>query len=155
MNLPAKGIEGPGGAVPHFSAQRPDHLRPDELGDDELDLAVDSLGRKLHSARRMLFLATVARLLLLAVMLFAGFAILAFGPAPFLEFIEGQRRVATTWDVFVWWVGILALASLIVALLLQASRRRRRRAAGWRHRVEDLDRRLAVALAERNRRRTR
>jgi hypothetical protein len=151
---PGNGLPiGPAGAAPHFSAQRPDHSRPELLSDDELSRAVDSLKRKLHSARRMLALANGARIVFFAAMLGLGFAFLALGPAPFLELIEGQRDLATPWDVFVWWAVILAIVSFGGALLVQAARRRRRQATGWKHRVEELDRRLDQARDEQNRRR--
>lgn len=146
------GFIGPPGASPHFGAQRPDHSPPELLGDDELALAVDSLRRKLHSARRMLVFANAARAAFFAAMVLAGFALLAAGPAPFLELIEGQRVLATTWDVFAWWFGVLALVSLLGAAAVQMARRRRRRAAGWQHRVEDLERRLAHATHEQEKR---
>jgi hypothetical protein len=149
LNQAGKGLEiGPTGAVPHFAAQRPDHSPPDTLSDDELARAIDSLERKLRSAKRMLTLANSARLLFFGVLLVGGFAILIVGPAPFLELAEGQRTLATTWDVFAWWFAVLAIASVAGALAIQAARRRRRRAAGWRNRVEDLDRRLTEALQE-------
>lgn len=79
---------GPAGAVSHFGAQRPDHSPPPELlGDDELARAIDSLRRKLASARRMLVIANFARLTFLLTVLAGGFAILWAGPAPFLELI--------------------------------------------------------------------
>ena len=145
---------GPSGATPHFAAQRPDHSPPELLGDDELARAIDSLQRKLRSARRMLAVATMARVTFFGVMLMAGFAILWAGPAPFLELIQGQRVLATTWDVFAWWFAVLAIASVVGALLTQASRRRRRRAAGWQHRVTDLERRLGEATRVLDARRT-
>jgi len=143
---------GPGGATPHFSAQRPDHSPPELLGDDELARAIDSLHRKLSSARRMLAIANFARLTFFLAMLLAGFAILWAGPAPFLELIDGQRMLATTWDIFAWWFAVLAIFAIIGALAVQASRRRRRRAMGWRHRVADLERRLADATRVRDER---
>jgi hypothetical protein len=115
------------------------------LGDDELTRAISTLARKLSSARRMLVLANTARLTFFLVMLLGGFAILWAGPAPFLELIEGQRALATTWDVFAWWFAVLALFSVGGAFAMQAARRRRRRAAGWQHRVADLERRLKEA----------
>ena len=136
---------GPSGATPHFGAQRPDHSPPELLGDDELARAIDSLERKLRSARRMLRLAMMARVSLLGVMLLTGFAILWAGPAPFVELMQGERVLATTWDVFAWWFAVLAIASVVGAILTQASRRRKRRAAGWQHRVADLERRLGEA----------
>jgi hypothetical protein len=140
--------------VPHFGAQRPDHSPPELLGDDELARAIDSLQRKLRSARRMLAVATMARVTFFGVMLVSGFAILWVGPAPFLELIQGQRVLATTWDVFAWWFAVLAVASVVGALLTQASRRRRRRAAGWQSRVADLERRLGDATRVLDSRRT-
>ena len=132
--------------MPHFSAQRPDHSPPELLDDDELVRAIDSLHRKLASARRMLVIANFARFTLFLAMLLGGFAILWAGPAPFLELIEGQRILATTWDVFAWWFAVLALFVVIGGFATQASRRRRRRAAGWQHRVADLERRLDEAV---------
>jgi hypothetical protein len=144
---------GPPGAAPHFGAQRPDHSPPELLSDDELARSLDSLNRKLHSARRMLAFANTARLVLFAVMLAIGFSLLAFGPAPFLELMQGERVMATTWDVFVWWIVILIIVSFGGAFMLQVGRRRRRLAKGWKHRVEDLDRRLTEARDEQYRRR--
>lgn len=60
---------------------------PELLGDDELARAIDSLRRKLASARRMLVIANFARLTFLLTVLAGGFAILWAGPAPFLELI--------------------------------------------------------------------
>lgn len=131
--------------MPHFSAQRPDHSLPELLDDDELARAIDSLRRKLASARRMLAIANFARLTLFLAMLLGGFTILWAGPAPFLELIEGQRTLATTWDVFAWWFAVLALFVAIGAFAIQVSRRRKRRAVGWQHRVADLERRLDKA----------
>lgn len=143
------------GATPHFLAQRPDHSPPDTLSDDELARAIDTLQRKLQSARRMLAVATIARggfYLLIAV---AGTAILTLVPVPFRELAEGQRALATTWDVFAWWFAVLALASVLGATAIQATRRRRRRAQGWRSRVADLERRLGHALDVQQERRLR
>lgn len=144
---------GPTGAIPHFAAQRPDHSPPETLSDDELARAIDSLERKHRSAKRMLVLANGARLLFIGLLLAGVFAVLIVGPAPFLELAEGQRALATTWDVFAWWFVVLAIASISGALAIQAARRRRRRAAGWRNRVEELDRRLAEARQEQRARR--
>ena len=143
---------GPSGAVPRFSAQRPDHSPPALLDDDELARAIDSLRRKLASARRMLAVSNFARLTFFLGMLVGGFAILWVGPAPFLELIQGQRVLATTWDVFAWWFAVLAIFTIIGAFATQASRRRRRRAEGWQNRVTDLERRLGEATrAQRDR----
>lgn len=141
---------GPSGAVPHFSAQRPDHSPPELLDDDELAHAIDSLRRKLASARRMLAIANFARFTLLLAMLVGGFAILWAGPAPFLELIEGRRVLGTVWDVLGWWFLVLALFVVIGGFATEVSRRRRRRAAGWQHRVEELERRLDDAQRTRD-----
>jgi len=136
-------------------AHRPDHSSPELLGDDELARAIDSLTRKLHSARRMLTIAASARYGFYALIAIGGISILGLLPLPFRELAEGQRALATTWDVFAWWMAILALASVLGAVMTQSSRRRRRRAMGWRSRVDDLERRLEHAqrvLAERKRR---
>jgi hypothetical protein len=155
-NQAGKGIAvGPTGAVPHFAAQRPDHSPPDTLSGDELARAIDSLERKHRSAKRMLMLANGARLIFFGLLLAGGFAILIIGPAPFLELVEGQRTLATTWDVFAWWFAVLAIASIAGALAIQAARRRRRRAVGWKHRVGELERRLAEAMQEQAARRAR
>lgn len=116
------------------------------LGDDELARAIDSLSRKLRSARRMYAIATGGRVAFWVVMVTAGFALLASGPAPFVELIQGRRALATTWDVFAWWFVVLLIVSLAGAAAVQAARRRRRRAQGWKQRVADLDRRLAEAM---------
>lgn len=137
---------GPPGPSPHFSAQRPDHSPPELLGDDELARAIDSLTRKLRSARRMLALASAARLALYGTIIAGGVALLMLGPIPFSELVEGERALATTWDVFAWWFAVLALVSVLGAIAAQASRKRRRRVYGWRARVEDLERRLDDAL---------
>lgn len=125
------------------------------LGDDELARAIDSLTRKLRSARRMYTLATGGRIAFWIAMVAVGFALLASGPAPFVELIEGRRLVATTWDVFAWWFVVLLIVSLAGAAAVQAARRRRRRAQGWKQRVAELDRRLADALAVQHDRRQR
>lgn len=136
-------------------AHRPDHSSPELLDDDELARAIDSLTRKLHSAQRMLTLATAARYGFYALIAVGGLAILALVPLPFRELADGQRALATTWDVFAWWMAVIALASVLGAVATQASRKRRRRAKGWQSRVEDLGRRLDHAsrvLADRDKR---
>lgn len=146
---------GPAGAIPHFMAHRPDHSSPELLGDDELARAIDSLTRKLHSARHMLTIVRSARYGFYALIAIGGISILMLLPVPFRELAEGQRALATPWDVFVWWAAILVLASVLGAVVTQSGRQRRRRAMGWRSRVEELERRLDHAqrvLAERTRR---
>ena len=126
-------------------AHRPDHSPPELLGEDELARAIDSLTRKLHSARRMLSIATTARYVFYLVTGVGGIAILTLLPLPFQELAEGQRALATTWDVFAWWFAVLALATVLGTAVTQSSRRRRRRTMGWRARVNDIERRLAHA----------
>ncbi len=134
--------------MPHFQAHRPDHKPPSTLSDAELAHAIDSLTRKLYSARRMLAVATTARLTLYALIVIFGIAILTLIPVPFRELAEGYRALATTWDIFAWWFALVAIASVLGAVAVQASRRRRRRAAGWRARVEELERRRDEAVQE-------
>jgi hypothetical protein len=141
--------------VPHFARQRPDHSPPELLSNDELDLAINTLDRKLRSARRMFVVATATRYGAFAAATITGVWLMAFGPAPIVEFLQQRRTLVTTWDVFAWWFAGLALTSLGGALAVQAIRRRRRRAAGWKHRMQDVERRLADAIAEREARRTR
>lgn len=136
---------GPPGPTPHFSRHRPDHSPPDLLSDDELARAVDSLARKLHSARRMLVVAAVARLALYVLIALGGVVLLALGPAPIVEYFQNTRELVTTWDVFAWWFAVIGITAIVGAVVAQAVRRRRRRVAGWRHRVDDLARRLAEA----------
>lgn len=102
----------------------------------------------------MLVLATTARIGFYGVIVLVGIGVLGLGPAPLVELIQGTRVLATSWDIFVWWFAILATVSVGGAIAVQAIRRRRRRAAGWRSRVEDLERRLAHAERERARRAT-
>jgi hypothetical protein len=142
-------LDGPPGATPHFGRQRPDHSPPELLSDEELVRSIDSLSRKLRSARRMLVLATVWRLSLVAALALAGTALMTLGPAPIVDFFERRRTLVTTWDVFAWWFGGIAVVSVAGAFALAAIRDYRRRASGWRHRVDDLARRLAHAEQER------
>ncbi|HVZ48107.1 MAG TPA: hypothetical protein VG916_04955 [Gemmatimonadaceae bacterium] len=138
-------VAGPPGPVPHFTRHRPDHVAPDLLSDDELALAVDSLTRKLHSAQRMLAGAALMRVALYVIIVLGGVALLALGPAPIVEYFQKSRELVTTWDVFAWWFAIIGATAFAGALVAQAARRRRRRVAGWRHRVDDLARRLDEA----------
>lgn len=146
-------VGGPSGAAPHFSRQRPDHSPPELLTDEELERSIDSLSRKLRSARRMLVLATAWRVTLVAGLAIAGIGLMTLGPAPIVDFLERRRTLVTTWDVFAWWFGGIALISVAGAFALTAIRDRRRRATGWRHRVHDLTRRLEHAEGEQRTRR--
>lgn len=150
---PLRPVGNPPGAAPHFAAQRPDHSLPELLSDDELVRAIDTLRRKRDSSRRMLATANAARVAFYAAMVVAGFVLLWLGPAPFLELVNGERELATTWDVFAWWFAILALFAIIGAAATNAARSRRRRAEGWHHRVADVERRLTAAESEIARRR--
>ena len=107
--------------------------------------AIDSLARKLRSARRMLAVATLARLALYGVVAVGGVALLTLGPAPIVEYFQKSRQLVTTWDVFAWWFAILGATTVVGAIATQVIMRRKRRVAGWRHRVDDLARRLAEA----------
>ena len=128
-----------------FVAPAPDHAPPESLTDDELADAIQTLQRKLHSARRSLVVADVAGGVLTLVIIVLGFIVLWAGPEPFLEKIAGQRRVATTYDIFLWWLALIVLAVLGGAFGDQVLRGRLRLARGWRHRVHHLERRLQDA----------
>lgn len=139
-------VAGSASPTPHFTPQRPDHSPPAALSDAELARAIASLRRKLSSARRMLMLASAARLVVYAAIGVGGVALLTLGPAPIVEYFAKSRTLVTPWDGVVWWFGIVGAAILLGAIMAQVAKRRRRRIAGWRHRVDDLRRRLDEAL---------
>lgn len=143
---------GAPGPTSHFLRHRPDHLSPELLSDDDLALAIDSLGRKLRSSRRMLANAALTRYALYVVVALGGTALLALGPAPIVEYFRESRTLVTTWDIMAWWVLVVAATVVGGAAVAVAVRHRRQRMAGWRHRVDDLTRRLEHARAERRRR---
>lgn len=134
--------------MPLFAPPRPDYSPPENLGDAELASAIDSLGRKLHSARVSLRVARLAGLAVLTVVLTAGFVLLWAGPAPFLSRIFENGKVVTVPELLVWWgtVIMVALFMGIVSYRLFAHRMHVVRA--WKHKEQDLERRLSHAEAE-------
>ena len=138
----------PSGPAALFAPQRPDHLPPQTLGDDELALSVASLRRKRHSVRRSYAAAQFAGISLTLVLIALTATLLWYGPEPFIERVFGHARIATTYDVFVWWFAVIVLAILGGTFGDQLLRGRLRLAHGWKNRLAELDRRLADAEAE-------
>jgi hypothetical protein len=66
--------------------------------------------------------------------------------------VFGHARIATTYDVMLWWFAVIVLAILVVITGDQILRGRLRLARGWKHRVDELDRRIADAERELKRR---
>ena len=138
----------PSGPAALFAPQRPDHMPPQTLDDDELALAVASLRRKQHSARRSYAAAHLAGIALTLLLIALTATVLWYGPEPFIERVFGHARVATTYDVFVWWLAVIVLAILGGTFGDQLLRGRLRLALGWKHRLTELDQRLADAVEE-------
>ncbi len=138
----------PSGPAALFAPQRPDHMPPQTLDDDELALAVASLRRKQHSARRSYAAAQLAGIALTLLLIALTATVLWYGPEPFIERVFGHARVATTYDVFVWWLAVIVLAILGGTFGDQLLRGRLRLAHGWKHRLTELDQRLADAVEE-------
>ncbi len=138
--------------VLHFGPQRPDHIPPETLTDAELAHSIDSLDRKLRSAKQAYLVAQVAGVSLTIAVLALGFALLYFGPTPFMERVFGQSTPATTYDVFLWWLAVLVLAVAGGAFGDQVLRGRQRMVRGWKYRVAELERRLEDAESVRQRR---
>jgi|GEM_PF-6620775 len=138
----------PSGPAALFAPQRPDHMPPQTLDDDELALAVASLRRKQHSARRSYAAAHLAGIALTLLLIALTATVLWYGPEPFIERVFGHARVATTYDVFVWWLAVIVLAILGGTFGDQLLRGRLRLAHGWKHRLTELDQRLADAVEE-------
>jgi hypothetical protein len=128
-----------------FLPQRPDHIPPEALTDSELAHSIDSLDRKLRSARQAYYVAQTAGITLTVGVLTIALALLYFGPTPFLERVFGQSAPATTYDVFLWWIAVLVLAVAAGAFGDQVLRGRVRMARGWKNRVAELERRLGDA----------
>jgi len=130
---------------PHFRTRRSRNAPPHILADDELAASIVSLHRKLGFARRGLLAAHVAGTLITIVVLGAGFALLWAGPAPFFERFLGPTYVTTTFDAIAWWLVLLLLAILGGTFGDQLLRGKLRLVHHWRHRVRELERRIAEA----------
>ena len=124
------------------------------LTDDELDHSIESLHRKLRSARRSLLLSHAAGASLTVVVVGLGFALLWAGPAPFFERFLGHGYKTSIFDAVAWWLSLLLLAILGGAFGDQLLRGKARLVRGWRHRVHDLERRLSEAEDVRRQRST-
>jgi hypothetical protein len=130
---------------PRLRARRSRHAPPDTLTEDELAASIMSLHRKLRFARRGLLVAHVAGASMTVAVLSAGFALLWAGPAPFFERFLGPAYVTTTFDVIAWWLVLLLLAILGGTFGDQLLRGKLRIVHHWRHRVRELERRIAEA----------
>ena len=135
-----------------FAPQRPDHMPPQTLSDDELAVSIVSLRRKRHSARRSYVAAQFAGIALTLVLVALTATVLWYGPEPFFERVFRRGRVATTYDFLTWWIVVLVLAILGGTFGDQLLRGRLRLAHGWKHRLMELDRRLDDAEHEQRRR---
>ena len=142
----------PTGPAALFAPQRPDHLPPQSLNDDELALAIESLRRKRQSARHSYAAARLVGIALTVILIALTATVLWYGPEPFIERVFGHARVATTYDVFVWWLAVIVLAIIGATFGDQVLRGRLRLVHGWKHRLTELDRRLADADHELQRR---
>ena len=123
-------------------------MPPQTLDDDALAIAVASLRRKQHSARRSYAASQFAGILLTLILIALTATVLWYGPEPFIERVFGHARAATTYDVFVWWLAVIVLAILGGTFGDQLLRGRLRLAHGWKHRLTELDQRLADAVDE-------
>ena len=131
-----------------FATQRPDHAPPGTLDDAALAQSIDSLRRKLHSVRAALLTARLTGGALLLAIVAAGFTVLWVGPAPFLPRIFGTGDVVTVPELLVWWglvIGAALFGGIVGARLLQ---RRWRAVHAWKHRMDQVARRLESAEAE-------
>ena len=136
-----------------FTAPRPDHSPPENLSDAELALAIDSLGRKLHSVRSALRVARMAGTGVLVVVLVAGFTLLWAGHEPFLARIFGNGEAVTVPELLAWWGAVIAAALFIGIVSYRLFAHRLQVVRGWRNKEHDVERRLDHANAEARRRR--
>lgn len=125
---------------------------PETLADAELTDSIESLRRKLASARRSLLLAHAAGAALTVAVLGAGFAVMWAGPAPFFERFLGRDHVTTTFDAVAWWLILVLFAIVGGAFGDQLLRGKLRIARRRRHRVQALERRLDEAVTARRER---
>jgi hypothetical protein len=131
-----------------FAPPRPDHIPPENLDGDALAQSIDSLRRKLHSVRRSLRTARLAGAALLLTIVTGGFALLWAGPDPFLERIFQSGDAVTVPELLAWWVAVIGASlfgGIVGARLFQ---HRLRVVRAWRHRADELERRLKDAEAE-------
>ena len=137
-----------------FAPPRPDHSPPENLNDEELARAIDSLGRKLGSVRMSLRTARLAGLAVLAVILAAGFTLLWVGPEPFLPRIFENAAAVTVPELLAWWGMVIAAALFLGIVSYRLFAHRMQVVHGWNHKAHELERRLQHAEAEARRRGT-
>jgi hypothetical protein len=135
-----------------FTPPRPDHSPPENLTAAELAHAIDSLRRKLHSVRLSLRAARLAGVTVLAIILAVGFVLLWVGPAPFLSRIFENGEVVTVPELLAWWVAVIAVALFVGIVSYRLFAHRMHVVREWKHRASSLERRLAHAEAEAQRR---
>jgi len=135
-----------------FAAPRPDHSPPETLTDEELAHAVDSLTRKLRSVRASLRTARLAWLVVVAVILASGFGLLWVGPDPFLPRIFGNGEVVTVPILLAWWVIVIGAGLFCGVVSYRLFTHRLHAVRGWRQKAHELERRLAHAQEEAERR---
>jgi hypothetical protein len=136
----------------HFSAQRPDHAPPGTLDDAALAQSIASLRRKLHSVRAALRTARLAGAALFFAIVAAGFTLLWVGPEPFLRRIFQGGDVVTVPELLVWWAVVIGAALFGGLAGTRVVLRRLRVARAWKHRMVQVERRLASAETEARRR---
>ena len=135
-----------------FTPQRPDHSPPETLDDAQLAEAIDSLQRKLRSVRNSLRMARLGGGSLLFVIIAGGFAVAWVGPEPFLPRIYQDGKVVTVPELGLWWVIVLVALGFAGVVGVRLYTDRVHSIRGWRHKVHELERRLADAESEARRR---
>jgi hypothetical protein len=136
-----------------FTPPRPDHSPPENLNAAELTQAIDSLRRKLHSVRLSLRGARMTGLTVLAVILATGFVLLWVGPAPFLSRIFENGEVVTLPELLAWWMTVIAAALFVGIVSYRQFAHRMHVVRAWKHKADELGRRLAHAESEADARR--
>ena len=131
-----------------FTPPRPDHSPPENLNAAELAQAIDSLRRKLHSVRLSLRTARLGGVTVLAVILAGGFVLLWVGPAPFLARIFEHGEAVTVPELLAWWVAVITVALFVGIVSYRQFAHRMHIVRAWKHKQEELERRLAHAESE-------
>ncbi|HEY2849977.1 MAG TPA: hypothetical protein VGI97_08875 [Gemmatimonadaceae bacterium] len=131
---------------------RPDHAPPETLSSAQLAEAIDSLQRKLRSVRLSLRGARLTGIAVLAVILATGFVLLWVGPAPFLSRIFENGEVVTIPELLAWWGTVIATALFVGIVSYRLFAHRMQLVRAWKHKAEELERRLSHAEAESTRR---
>ena len=116
-----------------FAPPRPDRSPPENLNDEELARAIDSLGRKLGSVRMSLRTARLGGLAVLAVILAAGFTLLWVGPEPFLPRIFENGAAVTVPELLAWWGMVIAAALFLGIVSYRLFAHRMQVVRGWNH----------------------